>query len=291
MLRMSEPTPPRVPFIDAHHHLWDLDLHQYPGLVNARRPLAPYSVDDFLADAGQWSLEKSVHVQGEIERAQSVAETAWLQSIADARGFPHAIVAYAPLQDPGLSELLQAHTHHPNVRGIRQILNPDQCERPDYLTDPVWQAGYARLAQFGLSFDLQALPEQLADAAALAARHENIPVIVNHTGMPRDQSQAGFQRWRDAMRAIARQPHVSVKISGFGMFDPTWTTDSIRPLVLETIDIFGVERCMFASNFPVDKVWASYDRLLKAFHAITAELSTDERRQLFHDNARRIYRV
>jgi predicted TIM-barrel fold metal-dependent hydrolase len=85
MLRMSQPTTPRVPFIDAHHHLWDLDLHHYPGLVNSRRPLAPYSVDDFLADAAQWSLQKSVHVQGEIERAQSVAETAWLQSIADAQ--------------------------------------------------------------------------------------------------------------------------------------------------------------------------------------------------------------
>jgi predicted TIM-barrel fold metal-dependent hydrolase len=93
------------------------------------------------------------------------------------------------------------------------------------------------------------------------------------------------------MQVMAIHPHVSVKISGFGMFDPAWTTDSIRPLVRETITIFGVDRCMFASNFPVDRVWSTYARLLEAFASITAGLSATERRKLFHDNAARIYRL
>lgn len=289
---MSMSSPAQVPFIDAHHHLWDVDVYDYPGLANPNSPLARhYGVDDFLADAANCSLAKSVHVQGEIDRAQTVAETAWLQSIANEHGVPHGIVAYAPLQDPRVDEVLRAHARYANLRGIRQILNPDQCERSDYLTDPAWQAGYARLANYDLSFDLQALPEQFDDAAALIATHPEIPVVVNHTGMPRDQSPAGLERWRRGMRRLAGLPHVSAKISGFGMFDANWTTERIRPLVLETIDIFGVDRCLFASNFPVDKLWATYDRTIGAFHAITADFSPAERRMLFHDNAERIYRL
>jgi predicted TIM-barrel fold metal-dependent hydrolase len=281
-----------VPFVDAHHHLWDVDILHYPGLIDRGGGLARhYQLDDFLADASDWRPIKSVHVQGEADRAQSLDESAWLQQIADARGYPQAIIAYAPLQDPRVGEILEAQARHTNVRGIRQILNPDQCERPDYLTDPAWRSGYAHLAELGLSFDLQALPEQFEDAAALAGEHPRIPMIVNHTGMPRDQSAVGLERWRSGMRLLASQPQVSVKISGFGMFDANWTTESIRPLVVQTIEIFGIERCMLGSNFPVDRLWTTYTRLLDALDAVTSGLSASERHKVFHENAERIYRI
>jgi predicted TIM-barrel fold metal-dependent hydrolase len=97
-------------------------------------------------------------LQGEIAREHTLDETVWLQQTADQRGFPHAIVAYAPLQDPNVGNVLEQHAHYQNVRGIRQILNPDQCERSDYLTDAQWQAGYAQLARFEMSFDAQIDP-------------------------------------------------------------------------------------------------------------------------------------
>lgn len=250
-----------------------------------------YLLDDFFADAAEWRPVKSVHVQGEVDRAQSLAESTWLQRIADARAYPQAIIAYAPLQDPRVGEILEAHARHANVRGIRQILNPDQCERPDYLTDAGWRSGYARLADYSLSFDLQALPEQFEQAAELAAKHPGIPMIVNHTGMPRDRSVAGVRRWRSGMRLLAAHPHVSVKISGFGMFDAAWTTESIAPLVVETLGIFGVERCMLGSNFPVDRLWTSYSRLLEALDSSTSGLSASQRHKVFHENAERIYRI
>jgi predicted TIM-barrel fold metal-dependent hydrolase len=278
--------------VDAHHHLWDADVYDYPGL---RRPNAAivrrYLLADFLADAANQALSKSVHVQGEIARDQSVAETEWLQRIADEHAFPHAIVAYAALQDPQVDAMLEAHARFSNLRGIRQILNPDQCERADLLTDSAWRAGYARLAQYGLSFDLQALPDQMPDAADVARASPDVPMIVNHTGMPRDRSPAGVEQWRRGMRALAELPHVSVKISGFAMFDPAWTVDSIRPLVLETIDLFGADRCMFASNFPVDKQHASFDALFDAFAVITSSFSHTEQDNLFRANAERIYRL
>ncbi len=278
--------------IDPHHHLWDVQRYPYPGLSNpSTRIPRRYELDDFLADAANQSLAKSVHLQGEIHRDHSVDETAWLQSIADQHGFPHGIVAYAPLQDPRVDDVLAAHAQHANLRGIRQILNPDQCERDDYLRDASWQAGYARLAQYGLVFDLQALPSQFADAANVAGANPNVPVVINHTGMPRDQSSAGIERWRMGMRLMAEQPHVSVKISGFGMFDPVWTADSIRPLVLGTLEMFGVERCMFASNFPVDKVARSYAAMYATFEALTSDLTAEQRHKLFHANAERVYRL
>jgi predicted TIM-barrel fold metal-dependent hydrolase len=131
----------------------------------------------------------------------------------------------------------------------------------------------------------------MADAARLARAHPDIPMVVNHTGMPRDRSPDGLDHWRRAMRVLAEQPNVTTKISGFAMFDPAWSAESIRPLVLETIDIFGTNRCMFASNFPVDRRSTTYDALFQAFHRLTATFSLTERRKLFCENAERIYRL
>src|SRR5215813_2989748 len=106
-------TPARVPLIDAHHHLWDTAVFPYPWL-NAAAAGIPrrYLLDDFLGDAADWSIVKSVHVQGEIDRTHSIAETVWLQGIADAHGFPHGIVASAALQARELDEVLQAQAQH-----------------------------------------------------------------------------------------------------------------------------------------------------------------------------------
>jgi len=280
------------PLVDAHHHFWDADTYHYP-LMERPGSQVPrrYLVDDLVADAAHWQLVKSVHLQGEIGRELSLRETSWLQEFADERGFPHAIVAYAGLQDPSVGSLLEEHAGYANVRGVRQILNPDQCERADYLTDAAWQAGYALLERFGMSFDLQCDPSQMFSAAVFVERYPGIPVVINHTGMPRDHSASGVAEWRSGLRALARLPHVSVKISGFGMFDPSWTTESIKPFVLDSIGFFGVSRAMFASNFPVDRVWASWDRVWGAYDTLTSDLSEAERLQLFQTNAERVYRI
>jgi predicted TIM-barrel fold metal-dependent hydrolase len=290
--------------IDPHHHLWDPARFRYPWLEPRPGPdpqaaiKKSYLLDDFLADTRNQGLVKSVHVQAEIARDQSLDETAWLQGIADQHGFPHGIVAWAPLQDGDRAEpALAAHAQHRNLRGVRQLLNwhPDparsQTDRPDYMTDARWRAGYALLGRFGLSFDLQIYPSQMVDAAALAAAYPDVPVILNHTGLPIERDPDGRERWRRGMRLLAEQPHVSCKISGLGMSDPHWTADSLRPWVLDTIDIFGVERCMFASNFPVDKLYSSFDDLYAAYKTIVAGFSADEQHALFQANAERLYRL
>jgi len=293
--------------VDVHHHLWDLEAHHYPWLANpAPHPagsLEPirrsYRLEDFLHDARNQELVKSVHLQAAM--ADPVAETTWLQGLADdpaSRGFPHAIIAYADLADPSVETTLERHCAHRNVRGIRFMVNfiegePLYCmtDRGDWLRHPQWRKGYALLEKFGLSFDLQVYGHQMAEAAELAAAHPGIPVMLNHAGLPHKRDPDTIERWRAGMRTLAAVPHIAAKISGLGMFDHRWTAESIRAFVLDTIEIFGVERCMFASNFPVDKLSSDYDAIWKAFDRITADFSAPERQALFHDNAIRHYRL
>jgi predicted TIM-barrel fold metal-dependent hydrolase len=256
-----------------------------------------YRLDHYRAESTRWTIEACVHVDAGFDPADPVGETRWLQELADAGGFPQGIVAAAQLHDPGVEAVLEAQAAFPNVRGIRHIINwhEDAAKtyvgRPDLLIDPQWNAGFALLRRHALSFDLQLYPSQMADAAALAVRHPDTLLILNHAGMPVDRHDEGFAQWRAGMAALAAQPNVAVKISGLGMMDWTWTVDSLRPFVLETIDAFGVARCMFASNFPVDRLYSSFDTLFDAFDGIVAAFSADERQALFAGNARRFYRL
>ncbi len=128
----------------------------------------------------------------------------------------------------------------------------------------------------------------MKQAAQLAAKHPDVPVILNHMGMPVDND---LSQWREGMQALAALPYVSVKISGLGFIDRAWTQDAVRPLILETIDRFGPERCAFASDFPTDRLFNSYAKALNTYDNITKDFSAGERDQLFAGTAGRIYRL
>ena len=255
---------PDLTMVDAHMHLWDLKRIRYPwltpplpvGITGDVSPIArDYLLDDYLGDAagGGAHVRKIVHIEAGADPADALAETRWLQSLADARGYPQAIVAHAELQRSGAAELLERHAAHRNVRGIRQILNwhPDPAKTytpRDLLADEAWWAGFARLKRHGLSFDLQIYPGQMPAAARLASRHPDTPLILNHTGMPVEKDAAGIDAWRSGMRVLAAQPNVAVKISGLAMLDWHWSDASLRPFVLETLELFGAERTMIAKG-------------------------------------------
>jgi predicted TIM-barrel fold metal-dependent hydrolase len=162
---------------------------------------------------------------------------------------------------------------------------------PGSMGDPKWRAGYALLAQHDLSFDLQTPYWHLAEAAELARDFPATQIILNHTGLPADRSAAGLDAWRAAMRTLAATPNVAVKISGLGQRGHRWTVEANGGIVRDTIAIFGVARCMFASNFPVDSLCADFDTIYSGFKTITADMAAADRRKLFHDNAVRFYRL
>ena len=295
------------PIIDPHMHLWDLDRHYYSWLQDTPLPNNPagdissiayrsYGLDDYLADTAGWNVVQTVHVECGLPPRDQLSETDWLQGIADTRGVIGGVVAGANLDDPRVEPLLEAHAARANVRGIRQIVNwhadPAKTYGPrDLLLDPQWRAGYALLAKYGLSFDLQLYPSQMTTAAALAAANPDVPVIVNHTGMPTDRDDAGLKAWRDGLALLAQRPNVSCKISGLAMIDRAWTVDSLRPFVLQVIETFGPNRCMFASNFPVEKVHGSFGGFYEAYDTITADFGEAERTSLFGGTAARVYRL
>jgi len=290
-------------------HLWDLTRIRYPwltpplpvGVTGDVSSIAhDYLLDDYLRDVSAHDSHvratKIVHVEAGAHPADSLSETRWLQSIADTRGFPQAIVAHAELEKPGVADLLSQHAAHPNVRGIRQILNwhPDPAKTytpRDLLADESWHQGFALLARHGLSFDLQIYPGQMPAAARLAARHPDTPLILNHTGMPADKDPAGIESWRTGMRALAAHANVSVKVSGLAMLDWHWTRDSLNPFVQETLEIFGPDRVMIASNFPTDRLFGTFAAFYGAYRSILCGASEEERAKLFARNAERIYRI
>ena len=297
----------QLTLVDAHMHLWDLKRIRYPwltpplpvGITGDVTAIAhDYLLDDYLRDAADGGVHavKIVHIEAGANPADALAETRWLQQTADARGFPQAIVAHAELEKPDAVALLKQHTAHRNVRGIRQILNwhPDPAKTytpRNLLEDDAWRAGFAQLARQGLSFDLQIYPAQMPAAARLAARHPNTPLILNHTGMPLDKDAEGLALWRSGMRLLAAQPNVAAKISGLAMLDWHWSGESLRPFVLETLEIFGAARTMLASNFPVDRLFGTFRRYFEVYGQILGGASAAERADLFAGTAERIYRI
>lgn len=291
--------------IDTHFHLWDLTENYYPWLTDKVQPRIigeyaairrNYLVADFLADAAGSRVTKGVHIQAEHDPADPVRETRWLQQVADApasQGFPHGIVAFANMSAANAAEVIEAHCEYRNVRGVRQLLMQHRIDptAADPLSSRLFRHNMRLLQRHGLSFDLQLLPTDMHFGATIAADNSDVRFALTHTGLPMQTTDAFLATWRSGMKALAVCPNVSVKISGFGFMDRQWTAASIRPLILEAIDIFGIDRCMFGSNFPVDGMTRSYLAYWAAFEAATKECSASDRKKLFSSNAELFYRI
>jgi predicted TIM-barrel fold metal-dependent hydrolase len=290
--------------IDAHHHLCDFS-QSYPWLVGPVEPFRYHGDDrplrrssllsDSLADTQGFKMVGCGHIEN--GAAAPLWEADWIQGVHASNGLPSVQVAKASLSDPAVLPYLEQLAAIPTVRGVRDILNwhPDprytHTARPDLLTDPAWLKGFSHLAPLGLSFDLQVFPDQLDQAARLAADHPETLIVLDHAGMPIQRDPAALRHWRKGMQLMANQPNVVTKISALGTNDHSWTTKSIRPIVLETIDVFGPNRTMFGSNFPVDSLYSSFSTLYTAFDEMTGPMSTHERHELFAETARRTYRI
>ena len=296
-----------IPIIDAHHHFWDLGLGKHPWLdgrhiidgfrygdyAAIRRD---YLLEDYRRDSAGHNVVKTIHMETEWDPTDPVGETEWLQRYHDKTGFPHAVVGQAWFDRADIAEVLAGHAAYPLIRSVRQ--KPKAAASPAAFTpgipgsmaDPVFRDGYRHLATHGMHYDLQTPWWHLDEATDLARDFPDTMIILNHTGLPSDRSEAGVSGWREAMERFANQPNTAVKISGIGLAGEAWTAESNGALVLETIRIFGVDRCMFASNFPVDSLCASYDTIFTGFKRIVAGFSARDQRKLFHDNAVKYYR-
>jgi predicted TIM-barrel fold metal-dependent hydrolase len=154
-----------------------------------------------------------------------------------------------------------------------------------------WLRGFADLEKYRLSWDLRVPYWHLAEAAEVAKAFPRTPIVLNHTGFPWDRSPDGLTAWRRAMEILAREPNVHLKVSEFGLRDQPWDYESNRSIVLEAISIFGIARCMFATNFPVAGLRVSYDELVTALSRMLNDFSEKDRERFFIANATAFYRL
>ena len=288
-----------IPFIDTHHHLWELGRFYYDWLQDPGWAGHNALIGDYKAIRVDWPIErllkefygsnvvKSVHVEAAYAGADPVEETAWLQSLADTYGFPHALVVFCDIEKPDGAEQLARHVEYPNVRGVRIRAHPD-----DPGTD-AFRSSYSALARHGLSYELNASPGKLISGRDVARAFPDIQVILGHAGFPIERTPEYFDQWKTEMSALAEADNVACKISGFGMVDHDWTIESIRPWVLHCIEAFGVDRSMFGTNWPVDILYSSYLRQVDAYRTIIARegFSRDDQENLLYRNAERFYRI
>ncbi|MEO0683282.1 MAG: amidohydrolase family protein [Pseudomonadota bacterium] len=295
---------PRPRIIDAHHHIWrQADL---PWLLGPERPriFGPYAgikrdypIDEFLADLDGQGVVASVYVQANWAPNWAADEAAWVQSVADASGWPHAIVGYADFTRGDVRPQLDRLAAQPLMRGVRQQLHWHEtpqyrfAPRANLAEDPTLRANIAHLADYDFSFDLQVFAPQMAGAAELAEACPDVTFILQHAGMLEDLSEAGLDAWRTGMRLLAARPNVATKLSAFGTFVHRNDPDLVARITGETVALFGEDRCLWGSNFPIEKLWATYDDVLDAHLAAAAGLTDAARAKIFHDNAKRIYRL
>ena len=272
---------------DAHLHLWDAQAYDYPWLRD--RPVEfrygdygalprRYLVEDYWRDAGEWKVVRGVHVEAEWDPHDPAGEMNFIAELRRQHGFPTVAVAQAWLDRDDCAAVLEAQASHPFVRGVRHK------PRPGMMDDARWRAGYRRLAPLRLHFELQAPWRQLDEAARLARDFPDTTIVLNHAGLP---ATADLSGWRRAMGALAACPNAMVKICGLGNLDAA----AKREALLAVIELFGARRTMFASNYPVDSLRDSFERIYAGFDEATRGFSPAERRDLFHDNAVLIYRL
>lgn len=288
--------------VDAHQHFWDPGSNYYPWLRD--EPMIPFRYGDYSAirntylpadyrkDANGYDVIGSVYVEAEWDPKDPVAEMKYIDGLRRAEGLPTVAVAHARLDEPEVEAILDQQSAFPFVRSIRHKPRANASPRDGGaggMTDALWRRGYTLLRRFGLRFDLQTPWWHLDEAAQLARAYPDTQIVLNHAGLPADRSPQGLDAWRRAMAALAQCPNVAVKISGIGVPGQAWTGAANRSIVLSVIDLFGTGRAMFASNFPVDSLCATFSQIFDGFREIVADFSTADQRLLFRDSAARIY--
>jgi predicted TIM-barrel fold metal-dependent hydrolase len=291
--------------IDTHVHHIDLARFRYPWLDDPEfgEIRADYLPADYRAEVGDAPLEGWVHVQAEIDRSvDPAAETAWIEELAvqaRAAGLPGplGLVAYADLAAPDVGDVLARHCRHPLTRGIRQEawFDPSSTRadipRENALADDAWRDGYAALASFGLSFDLLVWPHQLPRATELAAGSPDVPVVLEHLGLPNPGADPDLRTWRAGIRALAELPHAHAKLSAFNVLGVPHGGARMWEVIEALLDVFGPARCMFGSNFPVERLGGDYPALYELILSAIDHLSEAERTEILSGAARRFYRL
>jgi predicted TIM-barrel fold metal-dependent hydrolase len=322
MIETESPLEPELPICDAHHHLWQRPPRGYmlDDLLEDLR--AGHNIVSTVAVECRYAYRnhgaEELKPVGEVEFLESIAD----RVAADATIKPRiaaAIVGHADLLlGDAVAPVLEAHlaASPQRFRGIRHSATSDasdalRSEAPQgLLGDRKFRQGFACLEKLSLSFDAWLYHPQLTELSELARAFPAVPMILNHIGAPlgigpyAGKRAQVFQVWSSGINELARCPNVMVKLGGVGSLRSGygWHERAVKPSSVELANIlrpyfehcieqFGVDRCLFESNFPVEKLANTYVNLWNAFKRMTEHYTAGERAALFHDTAARVYRI
>ncbi len=289
----------RMQLVDAHIHLWDLSSHGwYPAmqdpeaarafasLGDVTRMARDFLVPELRQETAAVDLLGVVHVSAASAPRAHLDEARWLDGVLEELGLPAAAIGAveATQSRAQLEADLDAQGESPRFRGARVLagLDPASAAAADLCT---------LLDERGLVFDLVAQPAAIPAFRALLDRFPDLQVVLEHAGWPEGTGSEDAARWRAAIAGLAELPNLSCKVSGLGMATHDIGAAALRPWVEGCLEAFGPGRCIFGGNFPVDAMYGGYAELVASVDAAAAGLSEPERRALFVENARRVYRI
>ena len=271
--------------IDAHQHLWDPTRRDYPwmrGLPELHRPILE-------RDLGSATDGTEVSASIVVQATSSDDETDWLLEVAAQSALIVGVVGWVDLAQDGVGDRLAELKARGALCGIRHQVE-DETD-PDWLTRPSVVGGLRAVAEAGLVYDL--LIRRTAGAAAIAAAQQvpELTFVVDHLAKP-DIAGGEWDDWRDQLADLAALPNVSCKLSGLlTEASPRWREEHLERYLLEAVDLFGAERCLFGSDWPVSLLRADYSEVIALTDAATSRLSASERLKIFRDTAARLYRL
>lgn len=296
----------KLPIIDTHQHLWDLDRQRVPWLENATGVLGrSYRISDYLETTRTWNVVKAIYMEIDVAPSDHPAEVELITELCRSGKYPTAaaVIGGRP-GEASFADYIRTHATNEYVRGVRQVLHGAATPR-GYCLQETFVASIKLLGKLGLSFDICVRPGELPDAVELVARCPETRFIVDHCGNADPKAflpaarRAGAapshdpDAWRRAMAALAKAPNTICKISGIvaQVPKPQWTADDLAPVVNHCLDAFGPERVVFGSDWPVCRMGAELGQWIAALQEVVKDRPEAERRKLFHDNAQAFYRV
>jgi predicted TIM-barrel fold metal-dependent hydrolase len=293
-----------IPIIDAHHHIWllkDIPWLQGPMLPRIfgdyTAMKCDYTGEDYIQDLAPHGVVKSVYVQANWANDQGLEEVQWVQSVADRLQFPHAIVGFADLSSADLPRLLDAQMKSRNFRGIRQQLhwhpNPQYrfASIPDLMKSTQWLNGFKEIDGRGLSFELQLFSNQMDDGYDLVRAFPKTSFILTHAGMLESNAPEDITRWRAGMTKLSQCPNLYIKLSGLGTFVHQCEVPIWEPIVDEMISLFGAQRCMFGTNFPVERLWTTYAKMISVIRQCLDKYPSEVQQAVLNGTAAKIYKL
>ena len=293
----------RPPIIDTHVHFWnmrnpdpgmawvwiDKDAdHPVLGNIDAIKMLT-YDINAVWAEARFADVQAFVHVQAAIGSTDPVLETKWLTRMREQSDISFTIIAEVDLGSDQAVRHLDGHGESPYFVGVRDFTAEPVLASGEIR--PAYENSLAEMTKRGLVYDLDCEWPNMGAARDLANRHPELQIVLEHIGFPRRRDEEYFTKWKAGLQTLAQAPNITCKISGVAMTDPHFTAESLRRWIDTPLEVFGADRCVLGSNWPVDRLFSSYDVIMDIYRERLNHLDEADRIKVLSGNAARLYHL